>query len=104
MKVVLVLVKEIQETRVHVGAHKPVVTNTLNSLPDMPIINSSHSVGNKDMMSKIWTNGDTVTWLGRKCCGKRRNCSLRAISSFPTMFSKAVCCWCVKMSIYGVKG
>ena len=22
---------------------------------------------------------------------------------FPTMFSKAVCCWCVKMSIYGVK-
>ena len=22
----------------------------------------------------------------------------------PTMFSKAVCCWCVKMGIYGVKG
>ena len=32
------------------------------------------------------------------------NCSLRAISSFPTMFSKAVCCRCVKMSIYRVKG
>ena len=27
-----------------------------------------------------------------------------AISSFPTMFSKAACCWCVKMSIYGEKG
>ena len=25
-------------------------------------------------------------------------------SSFPTMFSKAVCCWCVKIIIYGVKG
>ena len=25
--------------------------------------------------------------LSRKHCGKRRNCSLRAISSFPTMFS-----------------
>ena len=47
---------------------------------------------NKDMMSKIWTNGNTITLLSRKRCGKRRNCSLRAISSFPTMFSKAVCC------------
>ena len=36
--------------------------------------------------------------------GKKRNCLLRAIHSFPAMFSKAVCCWCVKMSIYGVKG
>ena len=32
-----------------------------------------------------------LSWLSRKHCGKRRNCSLRAISSFPTMFSKAVC-------------
>ena len=23
---------------------------------------------------------------------------------FPTMFSKAFCCCCVKMSIYGIKG
>ena len=26
--------------------------------------------------------------MGRKRCGKRRNCSLRAISPFPTLFSK----------------
>ena len=38
-----------------------------------------------------------------KHCGKRRNCLLRAISPFPTMFSKVICCQCVKMSIYGVK-
>ena len=38
------------------------------------------------MMSKIWTNEDTIIWLSRKHCGKRRNCWLRAISSFPTMF------------------
>ena len=25
---------------------------------------------------------------GREHCGKRRNCSLRAISPFPTVFSK----------------
>ena len=27
---------------------------------------------------------------GRKHCGKRRNCSLRAISPFPTVFSKGL--------------
>ena len=26
--------------------------------------------------------------MGRKTCGKRRNCSLRAISAFPTVFSR----------------
>ena len=75
----------------------------INPLPDTPVLGSSNSAANKDM-SKIWTNGDTVIWLSRKDCEKMRNCSLRAISPFPTIFSKAVCCWCVKMSIYGVKG
>ena len=32
-----------------------------NPLPDMPILGSSNSAANKDMMSKIWTNGDTIT-------------------------------------------
>ena len=31
------------------------------------------SAANKDMMSKIWTDGDTTIWLSRKHCGKRRN-------------------------------
>ena len=30
-----------------------------NTLPDMPILGSSNSSANKDVMSKIWTNGDT---------------------------------------------
>ena len=77
---------------------------SINPLPHMPILGSSDSAANKDMMSKIWTNGDTIIWLRRKHCGKRRNCSSRAISSFPTKFTKAVCCWSIKMSIYGVKG
>ena len=40
---------------------------------------------------------------GRKHCGKRRNCSLRAISPFPTVFSKGLFprgvkrCLCVGM-------
>ena len=75
-----------------------------NHLPHMPILGSSNSAPSKDMMSKLLTNRDTIFWWSRKHCGKRRNCLLRAISSFPTMFSKAVCCWWVKVSIYGVKG
>ena len=31
-----------------------------NPLPDMPILGFSNSVTNKDMMSKIWTDGDTI--------------------------------------------
>ena len=49
-------------------------------------------------------NGDTIIWFSRKHSGKRRNCSLWAISSFPTMFSKVICRWCVKMSINAVVG
>ena len=63
-----------------------------NPFPHMPVLGSSNSAANKDMSGKIWTNGDTVICLRRKHRGKRRNCSLRAISPFPTMFSKAVCC------------
>ena len=33
-----------------------------------------------------------VIQTGRKHCGKRRNCSLRAISPFPTVFSKDLYC------------
>ena len=53
-------------------------------------LGSSNSAVNKDMITKICTHRDTITRLRRKHCMKRRNCLLRAISSFPTMFSKAV--------------
>ena len=75
----------------------------VNPLPHMQMKGSINSAANTDMMSTTWTNRDTIIWLSRKHCGKRRNCSLRAISPFATMFSKAVCYWCVKMKIYGVK-
>ena len=58
----------------------------------MPIYGSLNSAANKNMMSKLWTNGDTIIRLSTQHCGKKRNCSLLAISPFPTMFSKAVCC------------
>ena len=62
----------------------------INRLPDKPILGSFNSTANKDMMAKIWTNGDRIICLSRKHCGKRRNCSLPAFSPFPTMFSKVV--------------
>ena len=37
-----------------------------------------------------------VIQMGRKHCGKRRNCSLRAISPIPTVFSKGLFPWGVK--------
>ena len=35
-------------------------TVLFNPLPDMPMLGSSNSAANKDMMSKIWTNWDTI--------------------------------------------
>ena len=32
----------------------------INPLPAMPILGSSNLTENKDILSKIWTNGDTV--------------------------------------------
>ena len=31
-----------------------------NPFPDMPVLGSSNSIANRDMISKIMTNGDTV--------------------------------------------
>ena len=49
------------------GASKGVIVwdwvkqlNSLNRLPDMPILRSSNSAANIDMISEIWTNGDTI--------------------------------------------
>ena len=36
------------------------ISDGLNPLPHMPILGSSNSAANKDMKSKIWTNGDTI--------------------------------------------
>ena len=36
------------------------VTFSVNLLPHMTILGSSNSAANKDMMSKILTNGDTI--------------------------------------------
>ena len=37
---------------------------------------------------QVWQRWSKVLQMGRKYCEKRRNCSLRAISPFPKVFSK----------------
>ena len=53
-----------------------------NPLPGMPISGTSSSTGNKDMIAKLLINGETVTWLSWKHCGKRRKCSVTSNFSF----------------------
>ena len=45
---------------------------------------------------KIWWKWQKVLQKGRKHCGKRRNCSLQAISPFSPLFSKDLYCRYVK--------
>ena len=49
-------------------------------------------------------NGQKVLQKHRKHCGKRRNCSLRAISSFPTLFLKDLFCRHIQNKVLFVKG
>ena len=58
------------DTQMDTGTDKPVPIHPIkpsyckgiiiNLLSDMPILGSSNSAANKDMMSKTWTNGDRV--------------------------------------------
>ena len=75
----------------------------LFSLPDIPMLRASSSAVNKDMMSKVRTNGDTIIWLSRKKWEKEKLLVTRNVS-FSHYCFKSVCCWRVKMSIYKVKG
>ena len=50
-----------------------------------------------------FNKNDKVLKTGKKYCGKRRKCSLTAISPFPTVFSKDLYCKHVKTRTYLVK-
>ena len=69
----------------------PKITSRLSSIPHAPILGSSNSAANKDMVSKIQFSN----WV-ENIDGKEE---IARFFSFPTMFSKAACCCCVKMSI-----
>ena len=60
----------------------------INPLPHMPILGSSNSAANKDMMAKIWTNRDTINCLRRKHCGKGEIARHEQFLLFPQWFQK----------------
>ena len=55
------LITVTKETQRHVTIKIQITVLPLfNPLSDMPILGSSNSAANKDMISKIWTNGYTI--------------------------------------------
>ena len=73
------------------------------------ILDSSKLKDFVDDNFKFDKNGRKLSKLVKKHCGKRRNCSLRAISPFPTVFSKGLFqggvkrCHCVGIGKYLVE-
>ena len=76
-------------------SHK-VFKSSLNPFPYMLILGSSDSAANKTMMSDILSNGVQLSDWVEYIKGKGVIACYKSISSFPTMFSKVVCCWSVK--------
>ena len=64
----------------------------LNPLLDMPILGSSNSTGNKDMMSKYGQMAIQLSDIVENIVRKGEIARYEQFLLFPTMFSKAVCC------------
>ena len=54
----------------------------------MPILGSSNSAANKDIMSKIWTNGDANMWRVENIVGKEEIARYEQFLLFPQCFQK----------------
>ena len=66
------------------------------ALSKMTNLDSSKLTEFADNTLKFNEDGSKFIQMGRKHSGKRRNCSLRAISTFPTVFSKDLYCRHIK--------
>ena len=64
--------------------------NDLNPLPDKPVLGLPIEQQIK-IDCKNMDEWGSLSDKSGKHCGKRRNCSVRVISPFPTMFSKTGC-------------
>ena len=54
----------------------------------MPILGSCNSTANKDMMSKIWTNGDQLLVKVENIVGKGKIAHFEQFLLFPQCFQK----------------
>ena len=66
--------------------------------PRRQILDSSKLKEFADDKFKFYENARKFSKIDKRHCGKRRNCSLRAISPFLTVFSKKLYCRHVKTS------
>ena len=64
----------------------------IQPFPKRQILDSSKLKGFADDNFKLNENGRKFSKRVENTVGKRRNCSLRAISPFPTLFSKDLYC------------
>ena len=64
------------------------LVTSIKLFPKRQTLDSSKLKEFADDNFKFFENRRTFSEYGRTHCGKRRNCSLRAISPFPTVFSK----------------
>ena len=62
--------------------------SSIQPIPKRQILESSKTERVCSCEFQVWWKWQKVIQMRRKHCGKRRNWSLRAISSFPTVFSK----------------
>ena len=70
----------------------------------MPILGFFSSAANKDMISKIWTNGVQLSDRVENIVGKGEIARHEQFLLFPLCFQKLSVVDVSKMSIYGVKG
>ena len=68
----------------------------LSPLPHMPILGSSNSEANKNMISKIWTNSVQLFERIENIIGKGEIAPYERFLLFPQCFQKLSCSW-VKM-------
>ena len=54
----------------------------------MPILGSSKSAANKDMMAKVWTNGDTINCLSKNIVEKGEIACYEQFLLFSQCFQK----------------
>ena len=61
---------------------------SINPLPHMPIMGSSNPTANKDMISKLWTNEDTIILFSKKHWGQEKIAYYEQFLLFPQCFQK----------------
>ena len=70
--------------------HRIVLGFCLSLTPDVPILDSSNSMANKDMMSKVWTNRDTVIRV--ETLWEKEKLLVMSNFSFFHCVIKTICC------------